>query len=193
MATFERGFKTWAERTAGNIRRELGLAPQDSLDVFKLAKFLDVSVLTPRDIPDLPDEVLQQLENKDRFGWHAVSVIIPGGQTLLIYNPQKSPSRKASDIVHELAHIIQDHKPSTVILSQDGSFAMRTFEQKTEDEANWFGWSLLLPREALMSAMRQRMSIERIAALYGVSAQLVNYRLGVTGVSVQMARIRNRA
>ena len=192
MATFDRGFKTWAERTAGNIRRELGLAPQDYLDLVKLAEFLDVTVLTPREIPGLSRQVLNQLESKDRFGWHAVSVIVPGGRTLLIYNPQKSAARKASDIVHELAHIIQDHKPSTVILSQDGSLAMRTFDQKQEDEANWFGWSLLLPREALMSAMRQRMSIENIAASYGVSTQLVNYRLKVTGVSVQMARMRNR-
>lgn len=192
MATFDRGFKTWAERTATNIRRELGLAPQDSLDVFKLAAFLDVAVLTPRDIPGLPSQVLNQLENQDRFGWHAVSVIVPGERTLLIYNPRKSAPRRASDIVHELAHIIQDHKPSTVILSQDGSLSMRTYDQKQEDEANWFGWSLLLPREALMSAMRQHKSIENIAASYGVSTQLVNYRLGVTGVSAQMARMRNR-
>src|SRR5262245_54654800 len=132
MATFDRGFKTWAERTAANIRRELGLAPQDSLNVYKLAEFLDVTVLTPRDIPGLPSQALNQLENKDRFGWHAVSVVVPGGRTLLIYNPRKSDARKASDIVHELAHIIQDHKPSTVILSQDGSFAMRTYDQKHE-------------------------------------------------------------
>lgn len=190
MATFDRGFKTFAERTSANIRRELGLAPHDSLDVFKLADFLDVTVMTPRDIPGLPSQVLDQLENRDRFGWHAVSVVVPGGRTLLIYNPRKSVGRKASDIVHELAHIIQDHKPSTVILSQDGSFAMRTYDQRHEDEANWLGWSLLLPREALMKALRQRMSIEAIAAFYGVSTQLVNYRMGVTGVAVQLARMR---
>ncbi|ALA59341.1 ImmA/IrrE family metallo-endopeptidase [Nitrospira moscoviensis] len=190
MATFDRGFKTFAERTSANIRRELGLAPYDSLDVLKLAEFLDVTVMTPRHIPGLPKQVLDQLENRDRFGWHAVSVIVPGGRTLLIYNPRKSVGRKASDIVHELAHIIQDHKPSTVILSQDGSFAMRTYDQKHEDEANWLGWSLLLPREALIKAVRQRMSIEAIAAFYGVSTQLVNYRMGVTGVAVQLARMR---
>ncbi|MEQ1844513.1 MAG: ImmA/IrrE family metallo-endopeptidase [Nitrospira sp.] len=192
MATFDRGFKSWAERTSANIRNELGLAPQDGLDVFKLAEFLDVTVLTPNDIPGLPVEVLDQLGRKDPFGWHAVSMSLPDGQMLLIYNPKKSAGRKASDIAHELAHIVLEHKPSTVILSQDGSFAMRTYDQKQEDEANWLAWSLLLPREALIRAMRRGLSIEDTAGLYGVSPQLVNYRLGVTGVSVQLARMRKR-
>lgn len=147
---------------------------------------------SPRDIPGLPAQVLDPLENRDRFGWHAVTVVVPGGRTLLIYNPRKSVGRKASDIVHELAHIIQDHKPSTVILSQDGRFSMRTYDQKQEDEANWLGWSLLLPREALIKALRQRLSIDNIAYSFGVSAQLVNYRIGVIGVSSQLARMRSR-
>lgn len=192
MATFDRGFKSWAERTSANIRRELGLAPHEVLDVFKLAEFLDVTVITPSDIPGLPGDVEEQLSRRDPFGWHAVSLILPEGRTLLIYNPRKSAARKASDIGHELAHVIQEHKPSTVILSQDGSFAMRTFDQKQEDEANWLAWSLLLPREALIRAMREGKSIEDTAVLYGVSTQLVNYRLGVTGVSVQLARLRRR-
>ncbi|UVT17815.1 MAG: ImmA/IrrE family metallo-endopeptidase [Nitrospira sp.] len=148
--------------------------------------------MTPDDIPDLPNEVLVQLGRKDPFGWHAVSLILPDGRALLIYNPRKSAGRRASDIAHELAHLIQEHKPSTVILSQDGSFAMRTFDQKQEDEANWLAWSLLLPREALVRTMRQGMSIETTANMYGVSTQLVNYRLSVTGVSVQLARMRRK-
>lgn len=192
MATFDRGFKSWSERTSTNIRNELGLAPHDCLNVFRLAEFLEVTVLTPNDIPGLPEEVLDQLARKDPFGWHAVSLSLPDGQMLLIYNPKKSDGRKASDIAHELAHIVLEHKPSTVILSQDGSFAMRTYDQKQEDEANWLAWSLLLPREALIRAMRRGTSIDETANLYGVSPQLVKYRLSVTGVSVQLARIRKR-
>lgn len=192
MATFDRGFKSWAERTSANIRQELGLAPHDGLDVFKLAELLDVTVLTPTDIPGLSVDVLDQLGRKDPFGWHAVSLVLPEGRILLIYNPRKSAGRKASDIAHELAHIILEHKPSTVILSQNGSFAMRSYDQKQEDEANWLAWSLLLPREALIRAMREGRSIDDTAGFYGVSTQLVSYRLGVTGVSVQLSRMRRR-
>ena len=40
MTTLERGFKTWAERTAASIRRDLGLAAHQPLDVRALAAFL---------------------------------------------------------------------------------------------------------------------------------------------------------
>ena len=192
MATFDRGFKSWAERTSANIRHELGLGPHDGLNVFKLAEFLDVIVLTPGDIPGLPNDVLHQLGTKDPFGWHAVSLVLPNGPALLVYNPKKSAGRKASDIAHELAHIILEHKPSTVILSHDGSFAMRTYDQKQEDEANWLAWSLLLPREALVRNMRRGMSIEQTAEFYNVTTQLVKYRLSVTGVSIQAVRMRGQ-
>lgn len=192
MATFDRGFKSLAERTSANIRHELGLGAHDCLDVFKLAEFLDVNVCTPREIPGLPEEVIHQLLIEDPFGWHAVSIVAPDGGVLLIYNPRKSPGRKVSDIAHELAHILLEHKPSTVIFSHDASFAMRTFDQKQEDEANWLAWSLLLPREALVRTTRQGMSIEQTAEFYKVTTQLVKYRLSVTGVSVQLARMRGK-
>jgi Zn-dependent peptidase ImmA (M78 family) len=67
----------------------------------------------------------------------------------VIFNPRKSDGRKASDIVHELAHLILGHDPAKVVFSEDGQIATRTFDQKQEDEANWLAWALLLPREAL--------------------------------------------
>lgn len=192
MATFDRGFKSWAERASASIRQELGLDPCDCLDVMKLAEYLEVRVCTPRDIPGLSADVLDQLLVKDRYGWDAVSMVTPDGNVLLIYNPLKSAGRKASDVAHELAHILLEHKPSAVIFSHDGSFAMRTFDQKQEDEANWLAWSLLLPRAALVRAMRQGMTVEKTASAYGVTTQLVNYRLGVTGVKVQLDRMRRK-
>ncbi len=45
-ATFDRGFKTLAERTSANIRHELGLGAHDCLDVFRLAEFLEVKICT---------------------------------------------------------------------------------------------------------------------------------------------------
>ncbi len=192
MATFDRGFKSWAERSAANIRHELGIGPCDALDVRKLADFLEVRIITPKEIPGVPPDVLHQLLEKDPFGWDAVSIISSNGVVLLVYNPRKSSGRKVSDISHELAHVILEHKPSTVIFSHDGSFALRTFDQKREDEANWLAWSLLLPREALIRTMQKGISIEEIAESYGVTTQLVNYRLSVTGVKMQLSRMRRR-
>lgn len=93
--------------------------------------------------------------------------------------------------MHELAHLILDHQPATVVLSQDGGMAMRSYDQKQEDEANWLGWCLLLPREALWQCKRLKLSIPEIAERYGVSETLVEFRIRLTGVEAQF-RAANR-
>jgi Zn-dependent peptidase ImmA (M78 family) len=79
------------------------------------------------------------------------------------------------------------------VFSEDGQMATRTFDQKQEDEANWLGWGLLLPREALMAARRSRMVNAQIAEAYGVTERLVSYRVQLTGVDVQLRRGRRTA
>ena len=59
---------------------------------------------------------------------------------------------------------------------------MRSFDAKQEDEANWLGWTLLLPRPALMHCVHLGLSTAQIAVDYDVSEQLVRYRAGITGV-----------
>lgn len=187
MSSFDRGFKSWAEHTSLTLRRELGLAQDDPLDLSELARCLDVDLWTPYDVPGLPKDVLNQLLKQDPWGWSAVS-LVSDSRGLVIYNPRKSKGRQASDITHELAHFILDHEPSTMILSHDGGIAMRTFDRKQEDEANWLAWCLLLPREALVWAKRARLSTAGIAARFGVAEVLVTFRLKVTGVEFQLGR-----
>jgi len=141
MGDLERGFKAWAERTSTNLRSELGLNSNDALDPRDLVECLGVRLCTPRDIPGVPKAVLVQLLEKDPWGWSAVSLVIKG-RPLVIYNPKHSAGRQASDIVHELAHIILDHDPGKLIMSQDGRMVMRSYDRKQEEEANWLGWSI---------------------------------------------------
>jgi len=139
-ATLDRGFKSWAERTATSLRGELGLSPNDLLRPLDLATYLETLLWTPHDVPNLPVEVLDQLMQKDPWGWSAVSVV-QDGSAVIIYNPRHSPGRQSSDIVHELAHQILGHEPARLIMSHDGSFVMRSYDQKGEDEANWLAWA----------------------------------------------------
>lgn len=192
MTTLDRGFKSWAERTCLALRREMGLEPHEPLDPLHLATCLEIAVWTPRQVPNLPAEVINQLLHGDPWGWSAVSLVLPNGGGLVIYNPRNSKRRQASDIVHELAHFILDHKPGTIILSADGSIAIRTFDQKQEEEANWLAWCLLLPREALLKAKGERLTAPQIADRYGVSEKLVTYRLNMSGVEAQIRASRRR-
>ncbi len=187
MATLERGFKAWAERTAATIRGELGLPTNAPLDPVGLAAHLDVTLLQPDQIEGLPADICEQLLERDPWGWSATTLEL-GGQTTVIFNPRKSSGRRSSDIVHELAHLILGHEPASVVFSQDGQLATRTFDQKQEDEANWLAWALLLPRDALFAAKRSRMLTAQIATTYGVTETLVDFRLRMTGISAQFRR-----
>lgn len=184
MYEFERGFKSWAERIALGIRGELDLAASDPLDVHRLASLLEIRLLTPEDVANLPKECLDQLLLRDPMGWSAVSVYLRQ-DAMVIFNPTHSLGRQASDIAHELAHYILDHKPATIIMSQDGDMAMRTYDERQEHEANWLAACLLLPRPALLLCKRQGLSKMEASERYGVSQRLFTFRMGVTGVERQ--------
>jgi Zn-dependent peptidase ImmA (M78 family) len=148
----------------------------------------------PRDVPGLPSDILEQLLQKDPWGWSAISVL-QGANAVIICNPQHSPGRQSSDIVHELAHLILGHEPARLIMSHDGSFVMRSYDQKDEDEANWLAWSLLLPRDGLAACRRQKLTTLEIANRFSVSDTLVNFRLRMTAVDAQIkaaARYRRK-
>jgi Zn-dependent peptidase ImmA (M78 family) len=148
-------------------------------------------VLTPREIPDLPPDVIEALLDKDPYGWSAVSLSTNAGG-LLIYNPRNSKARRSSDVMHELAHFLLDHRPTTIVVSQEVDAAMRSFDAKQENEANWLAGAILLPRDALMACLRKRMTVQTIAEAYGTSEKLVTFRKQITGVDYQL-KARRRA
>src|SRR6266852_2599147 len=184
-STLQRGFKSWTERTATSLRGDLGLGPDDSLEPLALARYLEVLLWTPRDVPSLPSAVIDQLLQQDPWGWSAISVL-QGTTAVIIYNQRHSRGRQSSDIVHELAHLILGHEPAKLIISHDGSFVMRSYDQKDEDEANWLAWALLLPREGLLACRRKKLTTLEIAEQFGVTESLVNFRLRMTGVEGQL-------
>src|SRR5260370_40000759 len=116
MGTPGLSVKSWAGRTAGSFRRELGLSDESPLDLRAPAEVLGVRLMTPNDLPGLPKEVLQVLLVEDPGGWSAVS-LTAGDSAVVIYNPCHSKARQVSDIAHELAHFILSHQPSKVVVS----------------------------------------------------------------------------
>lgn len=180
----ERGFKAWSERVAQAMRSELELPPEKPLSVQLLAQHLEIQLITPAQIEGLPADVMHQLTVVDPSGWSAAS-FEKDGSPVIIFNDKNSLGRQSSDIAHELSHVIRAHDPSQLILAPDGSFGMRSYDAKQEDEANWLGWTILLPRAALMRCADLKMSTEQIAAEYQVSSQLVEYRTRMTGIAKQ--------
>lgn len=191
MKTLERGFKAWAERASLALRQELSLSIAEPLSPWALAEYLEIQLWTPTDVPGITKDVLDQLLKRDPFGWHGVGIQVDGKATV-IYNPRKSASRQVSDITHELSHTILEHQPATIIYSAELDLGMRSFDQKQEDEANCLAWCLLLPRDSLAYARRQRMSIEQTARHFAVSESLVTFRTNISGIGRQYGKRRVR-
>lgn len=184
---FARGFKTWCENTAVGLRRQLDVTPEDPLDPASLAKHLGVDVWAARDVPGADDDTLRVLLHDDPSSWSAVTVHA-GGRSVIITNSAHSGGRPASDLMHELAHLVLGHEPARVDVSEDGHLLLHTFDRAQEDEANWLSGCLLLPRAALLHALEQGWSSRRIAGRFGVSEKMVGYRMNVSGVKAQMRR-----
>ena len=146
---------------------------------------------TCREVPGITTDILTQLTVYRPLGLVGRHRYLDQ-RIIVVYNDKKSDGRQSSDITHELAHVILDHEPAKVILSETIAVTMRSFDQKQEDEANCLAWALLLPRQALVTARMRRMTPERMAAAFGVTETLVKYRLNTTGIDVQLRRSRSR-
>ncbi len=182
-----RGFKSWCENVSIQLRKDLDLKSADPLRPDLLASHLGVLLLMPNQVAGLSDTAKRVLLVDERDSWFAVMVSTGSGEAI-VYNPNHSLARRNSDIMHELAHVIRGHKPSTVVLSQDGRFAIRSYDRTQEEEAAWLSGSLLLPRPALAWIKKSGMTPRSACEHYGVSAELLRYRLDVTGVNRQFGR-----
>lgn len=184
---FPRGFKTWAEQTSARARQQLKLSPLSPLDPFALAGILDVIILTPDDLPDLPVKVRRRLLTEFRDHWSAITVM-DGSHHLIVTNSAHASTRQNSSLAHELAHIILGHEPSLMFMTPKSGLAIRTHNDEQEEQANWLAGALLLPRDALLGIRRGGMPDEEACREYGVSAPMFKFRMNVTGVDVQLRR-----
>jgi Zn-dependent peptidase ImmA (M78 family) len=67
---------------------------------------------------------------------------------------------------------------------------MNEYNPTHEEEANCLAATLLLPREALLHAARQRMTDAAMAKHFGVSGALLRMRRNLTGIDRQLASAR---
>lgn len=181
----ERGFKTRCENLAFQVRSELGLSKIAPLMPEALAEHLGVYLWSPQQISGLSREALSQLR-RDRGSWSAVTVAF-GGIEAVIYNSQHSRDRQASDVMHELSHILLDHKPTEMLLfSKELDVVLRDFDEDAEEEATWLSGCLLLPRDTLLYIKKQGIDEQTVRDTYHVSSTLFRFRLNKTGVVRQI-------
>lgn len=185
---FRRGFKTWSEQTSLRAREKLKLSAASPLDPFRLADFLEVIVLQPGDLSDLAHNIRFRLGTVHSDCWSAITVSC-ANRHLIVLNSSHAKTRLNSSLAHELAHIILGHEPSMMFMSSNSGTALRTYNEDQEEEANWLGGCLLLPRDALIGIGRKGTSDEDACTEYGVSPAMLRFRCNVTGVTTHLRRI----
>lgn len=181
-----RGFKTEAESIAREIREELKLTSVELLDPWVLAEHLAIPVLPLSSVTQLAPEVVRRFQRSDRSAFSALTVF-DGTKRLIVHNDAHSKRRQASNLAHELAHALLLHPP-TPPLNEHGC---RNWNEEIENEANWLGGTLLVPEEAALFIARNGWALAKAAEEYGVSDDMIRFRLNVTGARRRVQRSRS--
>ncbi len=182
----ERGFKTRCEEMSRSLRVELGLGPAAPLPAEQLASYLGVFLWSVEDLGLAPADV-RQLVYDYPDSWSAITVSA-ANRDAIILNPNHRRGRYSSDVMHELAHLLLGHEPSTLFFAGQENLALRGFNKDAEEEANWLAGALLLPRDALVRLRAQNRPKEVVCDEFGVSRQMMEFRMRVTGVERQFSR-----
>jgi len=181
--TLPRGFKAEAERTAANIRTEMGLGPATVLEVSDLVKHHNVGLVSAETLVDIAR--LEELERIQAFAFSAATFDV-AGKKVIVTNPLRSPGRLASDVAHELSHILLEHQLAEVREIEGVPF--RTCRPAEEEQATHLGGTILLPRPLLLAAARRGLGPEQIANEVGVTTEMARFRFNSTGVARQLQR-----
>jgi Zn-dependent peptidase ImmA (M78 family) len=182
------GFKAQAERISAAARQALNVSAIGPLDAKRYAEHVGVQILTIEEL-DLSDDARRQLLEVDPTSWSGMA-IRESGLIGVLLNPTHSPERQDSTMMHELSHIVLKHAPIRVDVSSAGILLVSEYSADDEDEANWLSGALLLPRDALRRYREKGWPAAKIIAHFGVSQDMYNWRIRMTGVDVQMRRSR---
>jgi Zn-dependent peptidase ImmA (M78 family) len=185
--TLRPGFLAEAEREAKRIRAKLGLGPAEPVDMFQIAKHLGIRVIAADELIDAAR--LQDLERIQAFAFSACTFDIDGTKVIVV-NPLRTPARGASDIAHELSHLLLAHRLDEI--RNVAGVPFRTCRPDQEEEATNLGGTLLLPRPLLLSAVHRGLDEQAIAAQYDVTTEMARFRLNRTGVRRQVRSTHQR-
>jgi Zn-dependent peptidase ImmA (M78 family) len=183
---YRRGFKTEANGLVTEIRSELGLDALERFDAWVLADHLAIEVMGLSSLRTNAPGVSHLLDTEPE-AFSAVTVF-RGTERTVVHNDAHSSARQSSDVTHELAHGLLHHQPTPAL----DNFGCRLWDQNIEDEAGFLAGALLLTEDAALHIARSGVTAADAAAQFGISTQMVIYRLNVTGARVRVERARAR-
>ena len=182
-----RGFKSEAAALAREVRGELGLDSFDRLDPYELAGHLGIPILPLSDLPATSPGVRHFLSS-DREAFSALTVFA-GNRRIIVHNDSHSGARQNSNLTHELAHPLLLHEPRTAL---DNVTGCRDWNDTYEQEADWLSGELLVTSHMALAVARGRLTRQEARHHFGVSDDMLRWRLNTTGAQKRVERERAR-
>ncbi len=168
------------EEHASTIRRRANLAPTDTLDPQALAAELGITIIDPAGLHKLSPSHHAIVSGLDARQWSGGAVETADGAHVIVLHPYQTGERINATIMEEIAHILLEHEPSEI--RSEGGLALRTYDKEREQEAYWTGAAALLPAEVVAKAVWRKVEAEELAVEYGVSVELVEFRIKILGL-----------
>lgn len=176
-----RGFKAAADRIAVGLRRQMRLSDRDPIDVDALAARLGIRVVPLSSFADDCHGAVEQLVNLDVSAFSA-SLLRIGSARVVLVNDGHSLGRRNSNVAHEIAHALLGHPPQPFDHTNG-----RDFNQGVEAEATLLAGHILISNAAALYVVRSGREADACDE-YGVSDQLLQWRLNASGARVRQKR-----
>lgn len=178
--------KAALSRLATEIRKtDLGLSEFERLCPYRLAEEHGTDVYSLEDLAasGCPQEAIEYFTTKRPEAWSAA--LVPNGTgSFIVENTIHLSWRRRSNIAHEMAHLLLEHKFDTVILTDSQHGCRDQVSKSIEDQAAELGAELLLPAAAARRAAARGKTDEQVAQLYDVSIELARWRMNATGARI---------
>ncbi len=174
-----RGFVTEANSWACDLRREMNLLPQNPLCPWATCKHLGIRIYKLSEIKQCVERTLL-FERRKGCGFSA-AVCFEGIRAFIVINDINDPKRQASDIAHELAHVLLRHPPSHPFHAN----GIREFLPEHEMEAERLGPTLLVSDEAAVDACRMisrgEHTLPSLSDEWGITREVLRMRINLSG------------
>jgi hypothetical protein len=188
------------ELRALGLRDFAGVEADQPLDPFVLAEFAKLLVVDFEQIKGLSDESREHLlgDAADEWSGGACSRPLPNGWKIVILNPAHGLHRNRATLMEEISHVFLGHQANRLAVMSEppaggpGTFPKvlaRDYNKADEEAAYAVGAAALVPFAALRRAVLAGHSAEQIARRFGVSRQLVEYRIKVTHLWAEYKRV----
>ena len=159
------------------------LARHQPLNPFDLARFANLIVVRFEQIEGLSDSAREHLLGAAVDSWSGGACTLPNGAKLVILNPKHGRARTNATLMEEICHVFLGHQTnrlSVVTKDSRGRVMARDYRKADEEEAYGVGAASLVPYASLRSLLRRGKNSREIAGHFGVSRELVEYRMKVT-------------